>query len=112
MPLSDGLLSTRDSAVLGSLTPRRFELLVRAAGLGQPFTAAEMKRLVPDVPARTVALDLGAMEVSGVITADPPADQPRQGRPVVYEVAPDVPAVLDRLAEILRNAWAATPPAS
>lgn len=112
MPLSDGLLSTRDSAVLGSLTPRRFELLVAAAGLGKTFTAADLRRVVPDVPARTVALDLGAMEVGGVITADPPADQPRQGRPVVYQIAPDVPDVLGRLAEVLRAAWTATPPAS
>jgi DNA-binding transcriptional ArsR family regulator len=112
MPLSDGQLSTRESAVLGHVTPRRFELLLRAAKLTQPFTASDLKRSAPDVPGRTVSLDLGALEAAGLITADPSADQPRQGRPVVYTIAPDVPDVFARLASVVSVAWRSTPPAS
>ena len=110
--VTEHLLNDRERAVLEHLTSRRFELLLLAAGLPQPFTAPELKALYSDVNPRTISLDLESLERGKILKATPPADQPRRGQPIYFELAPDIPDVLERLASTAKEAWESIRPAS
>lgn len=110
--MTDQILNSRDRAVLEHLNPRRFELLLLAATLPQPFTAPSLKALFNAVNPRTISLDLESLERGNIVSATPSADQPRRGQSIYFELAPDIPEVLERLASVAREAWDSMPPAS
>lgn len=110
--MTERLLTDRERTVLEHLTARRFELLLLAAKLPQPFTAPELKALYSEVNPRTVSLDLESLERGKILKATPPADQPRRGQPIYFEFASDIPKVLERLASIAKEAWESKRPAS
>ena len=110
--MTNHLLNDRERAVLEHLTPRRFELLLLACQLPQPFTAPELKALYSEVNPRTISLDLESLERGKIVKATPPADQPRRGQPIYFELVPDIPEVLERLASTASDAWSSIRPAS
>lgn len=110
--MTDEILNSRDRAVLEHLNPRRFELLLLAATLPQPFTAPGIKALYSSANPRTISLDLESLERGNIVLANPSADQPRRGQSIYFELAPDIPDVLERLAAVAREAWESMPPAS
>lgn len=110
--MTEHLLNDRERAVLEQLTSRRFELLLLAARLPQPFTAPELKALYSEVNPRTISLDLESLERGKILKATPPADQPRRGQPIYFEFASDVPKVLEELASRAKEAWDSKRPAS
>lgn len=110
--MTERLLTDRERTVLEHLTARRFELLLLAAKLPQPFTAPELKSLYSDVNPRTISLDLESLERGKILKANPPADQPRRGQPIYFQFESDIPEVLERIAAVAKEAWAARPPTS
>lgn len=83
--------------VLDYLTARRFELLLAAIRLQRPFTAQELRRAAGELSTSSLGRDLTALEAAGLITGDPPAGRPRQGRAVRYTVTETPVAVFQEL---------------
>lgn len=106
-----GELSEAESQMLSHLNPRRFELLLSAARLGGPFTAPQLREAAAG-QSTSLTRDLNALEEAGLLIANPPASQPRQGRPVHFQLAPDVPELFARLSALVSEACSTPPPSS
>ena len=98
-----GELSEAEARALSHLNPRRFELLLRAARLGEPFTAPQLREAAPE-HASSLTRDLNALEAGGLLLASPSAAEPRQGRPVQFRLAPETPALFARLSTLISEA--------
>ncbi|MGH8603806.1 MAG: hypothetical protein ACREXR_13835, partial [Gammaproteobacteria bacterium] len=61
---------------------------------------------------RTISLDLESLERGKIVSANPPADQPRRGQPIYFELAPDIPNVLEHIASVAKEAWESMPQSS
>ena len=97
--------------LLAQVNPRRFALILRAAGVGRAFTAQEFRAAYPD-EASSLTRDLNALEAAGLVLASPPASERRQGQRVAYQLAPDAPQRFQRVADLVANACATPPPQS
>ena len=90
---------------LSQINPRRFGILVEAVRLGRPFMTADLREAAP-ASSLSLARDLNALEVGGLLRADPPREASRQGRPVTYSVAPLTLTVFRDLAAVIEAASA------
>lgn len=96
-------LSEAEAGALTHINPRRFALLLRAAKLGKPFTASQLKTAAP-MHSSSLTRDLNSLEAAGLLIATPKASEPRQGRPVHFEVAPNAVDTFQSLHEKLLEA--------
>lgn len=92
-------LSEQERLVLSHLNARRFELLLIAAQFEDSFTAQELKAVAPTQSSTSLTRDLNALEAAGLLVATPSASEPRQGRPVVFRIAPGASALFAQLAQ-------------
>jgi hypothetical protein len=106
-----GELSDAEGRMLSHLNPRRFELLLIAARFGGPFTAPQLREAAAG-HSTSLTRDLNALEEAGLLIANPPASEPRQGRPVNFWLAPDVPELFARLSDLVSEACSTLPPSS
>ena len=110
MPMGED--QARDAlTALSQLNPRRFDLLLACIRLGGAFTTTELRGAQPEL-APSLSRDLGALEVAGLVLADPPRAIARQGRPVTYTVAPLARTVFSELAGLVDEAYASRPSGS
>lgn len=103
--MSDDLLAGPVAAALGQLNPRRFEILLACIRLGGEFTAKDLRAALPSSEP-SLARDLNALEIGGLLRADPPRERARQGRPVTYTVPPETRTVFARIAALVEDAYA------
>lgn len=99
------------SDVLSQMNPRRFEVLLICMTLTEPFTATDIRDALP-LAEPSLPRDLNALEDGGLLTADPPKSESRQGRVVLYWVAPRTQTVFRGIADLVDSAWRSRPPAS
>ena len=89
---------------LGQMNPRRFEVLLSCIRLGGEFTSTDLRAALrtsePSLPR-----DLNALEATGLLDADPPASNARQGQRVRYTVAPRTREVFAALADEIEKAY-------
>ena len=92
------------AAVLGQLNHRRFLILLACIRIRGEYTTRELRdRLVTS--AASLPRDLTALELAGLLVADPPHTVARQGQPVRYHVAPQMRTVFADIAKLVAEAY-------